>query len=152
MRARIAQTFAQEATPHIERGTVSHYLDDLEARARRQGDVTALEVETGMQALMAAGAPPEQQIAFAQRMEALATELRDEPPTAPPGLDRIESIADALRQTDDEDERAKLTRQYLGTVGHLDPAEARRAIRELDALVGAPNPGPSPTPETIHAG
>jgi hypothetical protein len=65
----------------VTAATLDSYLDSLEARARKQGRVTAFEVEPGITLIDQLTGDSERATRFALRMETLQKQL--EPPPAP---------------------------------------------------------------------
>jgi hypothetical protein len=89
MRARfVAEAERRGATLRTEQD-LDRALDELEKRARDQGQVTAMEVETGillierMRGVLPPGATIEKRAAFTQRMQALSLETPSPAPSGP---------------------------------------------------------------------
>jgi len=80
VRAKIAQAVEQKAPALKSPRDVEHYLDDLEAQARRNRQVTALEVQPGLFAIarMRGELGPERalelELQFTQKMARLSSE------------------------------------------------------------------------------
>ena len=134
MRKRIAKAVDREAIPEVEADNVASYLARLEQRAAEAGQVTALHVEPGLQALAAAGASPEEQLAFAKRMEELSASLREPEPTDPPDLDGQLQL---LHDEPSPQRRAKLVQRYVSSAQTLPPSEQVAALARLDEVAGA---------------
>jgi hypothetical protein len=110
---------------------VTTHLADLQARARRQGRVTAVEVESGVAAI-ARFLPPDQaasEIArYQQQMLELSRTLdgRRDPPA-----ENLPALASLIAQTSDGTERQNLTRRYLEAVMREPADEQPAALQRL---------------------
>jgi hypothetical protein len=134
VRAQIRQAVETDVTPLKSESDLDRYLASLEARARRNHKVTALEVEPGIRAIrnLADQIGPdrmqEKRAAFTQKMARLSAEFdgRDhpQPPTDFDALaHRIEHSSGA--------ERDALLRRFDQAAQELSPDER---IREHDRL------------------
>lgn len=117
---------------------LERYLDELEAQARRNGRVTALEVAPGLSLILAKGTP-EQAKQFSERMVALQTELgepapvqRTDQPLARKDLDQLENRIEAAAG----EEKQALVRTYLDAIAGLSPDDKAERAMKLNALVG----------------
>ena len=87
MRSRIDEAIEREVAPLRERDEVASYLDRLRARAETQRQVTALEVEPGVEAIarlevaLGTDATHEWIRSFTQSMAALSESYRPVPAT-----------------------------------------------------------------------
>jgi hypothetical protein len=140
VRAQIRQAVETEVAPLKGAGEVERYLGDLEARARRNRRVTALEVEPGVEAIqrLAGEIGPERTqeklATFTQTMARLSAELdgRDRP--APPtDFNDLARRIEAARG----DERNALIRRYDEATRGLPPEEQQREIERLNRLAAA---------------
>jgi hypothetical protein len=140
MRAQIRQAIETDVAPLHSEGDVDRYLGDLEARARRNGRVTALELEPGIRAIQRLAdelgheRADEKLAAFAQKMTRLAAEVDGrERPAPPPDLDdlarRIERASGAERDT--------LVRRYQEATHTLPADEKLRELERLGRLIAA---------------
>jgi hypothetical protein len=129
VREQIDAVVEAEAMPEVRADNVPDYLAQLERHAREEGQVTALHVEPGLQALAAAGAS----------VEELSASLRGADPE--PELDLGEEL-DRLEGESNPDRRARLIERYLAASRSLPPVEQAEALARLDRLVGA---DPAPT-------
>jgi len=96
MRSRIQAQIDREVTPLDGEVEIVAYLDELEHRARRRGQVTALEVEPGVEAIhRLAGDVPAERIdalraAFSTRMATLSRDLERRPEQGAPSFPGME--------------------------------------------------------------
>jgi hypothetical protein len=144
----------ERALPGLHgRADVEAYLDRLEARARAQGRVTAVEIEPGMTAIFALRGPlPEGEVlalaeAFDARMQALGAELGAAARPAPP---RFEEALAALARAEGSDAREAATRVALDALEPLDEPTRLAAEARLDAALGAPEPPPAADPQALR--
>jgi hypothetical protein len=132
VRAQLKQVVAENRPQLRSTGDVERYLGDLRARARRNHQVTAFEVEPGLAAIREQYDPEhaiERTQRFADEMAALSAELdgrREEPP---PDLDRL---ARDLEHASDEARRQDLIRQYSQAILALSPEEQPRRVAWLN--------------------
>jgi hypothetical protein len=136
---KLRQTIDDElAQLHSERD-VEAYLHDLEARARRQGRVTAFEIEPGIAAIQRLVAPErvsEQIGQYAQRMGELSQKLDGRSEAAPADLP---ALAHRIDHAGDEGARQALIREYLDGTFRLPPDQQAAALQRLTVL--DPRPG-----------
>jgi hypothetical protein len=129
-------------TLHSE-GDVDRYLAELQARARRQGRVTAVEVEPGVQAIaqLEASLPPgravEKLAEWQQQMSALSRELQPPAPAENPA-----QLLTAIGRTHKEEARQELIARYLQATASMSPEDRLAAQQQLDQLIhsGTGNP------------
>lgn len=121
---------------------VDAYLDSLEARARSQRKVTALEIEPGLAMIQRHSARPDQDIGtFAQRMQRLQREL--EGVTEAPRPDRPElktqlgGLLDQIERPRDDTEKQDRIRQYLALARQLGDEEQAQVLERLNSAVHA---------------
>jgi len=139
MRARIREE-VERAEVH-DAADVERYLDSLEARARAQGKVTALEVEPGIEKIQRFSQNPDEKIArFGERMLRVQRELSGTPPAA------ISPQREVLRQLDllladirlpkDEAEKQEHIRKYLELARGLDEPQQSEELQALNQAAG----------------
>jgi hypothetical protein len=143
---RLVQDAVDRAAPSTDKAHLGAFLDGLLDRARAQGRITALESEVGREMITRVGGDADAQLAFAQRLNALAEELRREPvPPAPPAgqaLDELRAIGERVRGETDTARREALIRGYIQQVATLPPEEKLQAMTRLNELAGAAAPQP----------
>jgi hypothetical protein len=135
LRAKIRASVASVLAEQRRGRELEIFLQELEAQARKQGRVTALEVQTGLAALDAAYPEDlERGPAFARRMESLAREL--DPRPALPDPNTAGSSARVQLRTIESmppgPERDKLTPAALAAIDLLPLAEQDDARKALD--------------------
>jgi hypothetical protein len=148
---RQVQNEVDRAARSTDKTHLAAYLDGLLDRARAQGRITALESEVGREVITRTGGDADAQLAFAQRLNALAEELRREPvaPAPPAGqaLDELRAIGDRVRGETDVARREALIRGYIQQVATLPPEEKAQAMTRLNELAGAAAPQPPSGPD-----
>jgi hypothetical protein len=116
---------------------LSQYLDSLEARARAQGKVTALEIEPGFEMIRRQSPDPDLIGRFSDRMLKVQAELNGTPPSMTPDPQAIhrelEAVLPAIGGAPDQAERQALIRKYLALAQQLDPDEQIRTIEAINA-------------------
>lgn len=135
IRAKIRASIAAALAEQRRGQKLDLLLDELEAQARKQGKVTALEVATGLAALEAAyPTDPEPGAAFARRMERLSRELeaRAEPAAAATADVGVIAHLQAIGATPSGPERDRMTRAALAAIDRLPPEEQEQALAGLD--------------------
>jgi len=140
---RVAIQSAIERAPVHAAPEVAAYLDSLEARARAQRAVTALEVEPGIAMIRRYSFEPEEEIErFAERMQAVQHEFT--PPESPrpapevhAELDRL--VVDIARPKDEAEKQASIA-HYLEVARQLDEEPRDAALRRLNQIAGAAPP------------
>lgn len=138
LRPRIVEEEQRELPGLSDRTDVEAYLDRLEARARAQGQATAVEIEPGMTAIFALrGTEPEEQVlamadAFDARMQAVSAELGAVERPVPPSFE--EGLAALARAEDPEDQQAAI-REALDAIEDLDEPTRLQAEARLDAAL-----------------
>lgn len=130
-------------------------LDELEAQARKQGKVTALEVRTGLAALDAAYPnDPDKGAAFARRMESLSRELEARagtPGTPSPSVSVLAHLQ-AIESSAPGPARDRMTREALDAIDRLPVDEQEKALAGLDrATAKGAVPAAPADPERILA-
>lgn len=114
------------------------FLSGLEARARRRGEVLAVDVEPGIAKCLDFG-EPEKANAFGQRMKALEHELsgKKPEPQARPVVDRprLDALFLGIRKSEGE-ERQKLIREYLRAIDTLPEEEQVERHVKLNEVAG----------------
>jgi len=119
---------------------VDRYLDALEAQARRQGQVTALEVEPGVaMARRFYPTEPEKVASFTSRMLRVQTELQDAAPQATDPAEARKRLAELTAQiprAPNEGQRQELIRTYLDLARQLPPEEHPELIQKLNQVAG----------------
>ena len=114
---------------------LDRYLDGLEAKARAQGSVTALEVQPGVMAIRKApytedGERRMQRVMeFSDRMAKLSAQLRgaSDTPVSLPSLDAIKNASGA--------DRTQLIDKYLEGSRRLGPEQRQEANQQLNDLI-----------------
>ena len=148
---RQVQNAVDRAAQSTDKAHLPAYLDGLLDRARAQGRITALESEVGREMIVRTGGGVDAQLAFAQRLNALAQELRREPaaPAPPAGqaLDELKAIGDRVRGESDMAKRDALIRGYIQQVATLPPEEKPQAMARLNELAGAAAAPPQAEPD-----
>jgi hypothetical protein len=136
------QRSVDEDLAHLhDAADLAPHLAELQARARRQGRVTAVEVESGVAAI-ARFLPPDQapsEIArFQQQMLELSRTLdgyRDPP------RENLPALASLIAHTSDDSERQALTRRYLEAVMREPADDQAAALQRLQPHnEGSPRP------------
>jgi hypothetical protein len=120
------------------RESLDRFLDVLEARARAQGKVTALEVEPGIAMIERHSSDPEEIARFSERMQRLQQELSAgtaKPDTAPNVA--LEAVLERAARAGGDAERQALVREYLEAVHRLPDAQQATAIERLNERLGA---------------
>jgi len=131
---------------------LASYLDSLEARARAQRQVTALEVEPGIEMIRRYSFEPEEEIEhFTERMQALQHEFAP-PEVVRPALEvRVELDrlrADIDHPKDESDKQASIAR-YMAVTRQLDEASRDEALRRLNEHAAAPATATDPQSERV---
>lgn len=144
----------QLALPGLHgRADVEAYLERLEARARAQGRVTAVEIEPGMTAIFALrGTVPEPDVLamaddFDARMQALGAELGAAARPSPMG---VEQAFAALEEAEDPRAREAATRQVLDGLESLDEPARLAAEARLDEALRDDAPPPAADPLALR--
>jgi hypothetical protein len=135
LRALIVRAIAE--APVRNRTDLPSYLDGLEARAREQGRVTALEIEPGLEMVTRHGGGPEEIAAFSQRMKKLQAELggsSTRPESAAASV-RARALLSELEQARGDRQQA-LIREYRAIVEHLPAEEQAEAGAALGNVAG----------------
>jgi hypothetical protein len=139
MRVQVAEA-VEQAAKHVGPASLEDYLATLEARARTQGRVSALEVEPGLEMIQRHDQTGEKLLQFARRMQALQRELASDDekaePSAPPEQ-RLDMLSARIAQAESEAARQAAVRAYLETVGELPPGSEGAALAELNRLTNA---------------
>jgi len=122
------------------------YLDELLARARTRGEVTALEAEVGRDLIKRYGADVHTEMRFVAKLNELARELRHETPGSVPSKEQalasLDATAGQLAAEQDPAKRGELVRQYMDQAATLAPEEQARLMSQLNKLVAPPPAGP----------
>jgi hypothetical protein len=132
VRAQVRQVVAENRPQLRSTGDVERYLGDLKARARRNHQVSAFEVEPGLAAIREQYDPVEaieRTRQFADEMAVLSAELdgrREEPA---PDLDQL---GRDLERAGDEGRRQELIRQYSQAIVTVAPEEQSRRVAWLN--------------------
>ena len=115
------------ASRTVTREGLDRYLDSLEAQARRNGKVTALEVEPGLEMIERLSDDEGASGRWIQRVNSLSRELRREPaePSLEAARQRVDGLAGALERELDEEKRQAIVRDYLQVAGSLSGRAAR---------------------------
>jgi hypothetical protein len=142
VRAQVRRAVEEKAPALKSASDVEHYLSDLESQARRNGKVTALEVEPGMQAIaqlrgeLGRERAMELELAFGQKMARISAERdRRDGPQAAPDLDEL---ARQVEHPASADAREAAIRQYLEAAQALSGDEQVRALQRLNQLAHPP--------------
>ena len=145
---RVAIRDAIDRAPVHAAPDLAHYLDSLEARARAQRAVTALEVEPGIDMIRRHSFEPDEEIdRFTERMQALQREFAAPPerarstPELDSELDRL--VIDIGHPTDERDKQASIAR-YLEVAQKLDEAARDRALQRLNEIAAVARPTADP--------
>jgi hypothetical protein len=155
LRPRVAQAIGeavQKVGAMRDEAAVRALLSELEQRARRQGVVTAMEIEPGLAAIEtledAVGIDGVQlrQAEFAARMTALTRAQAKPAPAAQ--VPAVESIAREIERTPSAEARAQLVAQYVRAADLLPEDQREQAMGRLNQLAGKRE---AATPETILA-
>jgi hypothetical protein len=139
MRELISKAIAE--APVRQRAELFAYLDGLEAQARRQGRVTALEVEPGVEMILRHGDLDEAN-RFSQRMQKVQAELGGVSPTVEPSVAerRLQELLADIERTRGERQQA-LIREYQEKTRDL-PPDAQVGADLALSRAAAPHQGP----------
>lgn len=136
----ISEIIEKEVSPLGDYHGVQAYLDQLEARATSQGEVTALQVEPGLEAirllmpLSGMEKTLEMMTKFERRMEKLSQKLRGVNPHAIDAASQIEILKDEIVQNSGEKRQANID-DYLLFAQTLEPELQTLAIKQLESLL-----------------
>jgi hypothetical protein len=126
VREKVQERIAANAGKQRDEAELDAYLNELETQARRNGRVTALEVEPGLDAIrrltvkLGPALAARKQHEFGDRMATLSQKLDGRQPVVAPDLEALKTrIATAAS----DEERQPLMRQFRVALGSLDPTE-----------------------------
>lgn len=141
IRARVAEALAEGRRGH----EVGAYLDELEATARRQGRVTALEILPGLAVIERAFPDDmERSVAFTRRMERVARELGTSDDGARPTTAIApEILVTTMANTAQGPARDQLVRKALSAIDRL-PVEEQPAAFAAVSRATAPGAPAAP--------
>ena len=141
MRRKVLQIVEREA-PSVTKANLQSYLDGLVNRARAQSQVSALEAEVGMEMIGRVGGDMEVRLDFANRMNALAKELRNEPspPTPAQAASQLATLGGQIASETNSEKRQALIEAYLEKSRYLEPEQQIEATMQLHKLAQAFQP------------
>lgn len=118
---------------------LAQFFAELEARARHQNEVTAVEIAAGLGALAAdPDHAPEAEAAFVQRMERLASELAAKRPANPAAAaESVRTQLGLLGTMLSGAERDRTVQLAVQAIRALPPEAQDRALLELERVNGS---------------
>jgi hypothetical protein len=136
MRARVRE--AIERADVRGRESLDRFLEMLEARARAQGKVTALEVEPGIAMIELHSKDPEEVSRFSERMQRLQEEFARAGAKPDGGASPTpEDLLSRMAQAKNDSDKQALVRQFLQTVSELPAERQAHALERLNAVAGS---------------
>jgi len=138
LRPRIRE--AIERAPVRSGADLDAYLDSLEAQARRNRAVTALEIEPGMALIRRYSGDEDKVATFGQRMLRVQQELQGAtapPQPAPPETQaQLDALSSDITRAKDDAERQKSIRRYIDVAVELGPEQSLQAMERLNRIAG----------------
>jgi carboxypeptidase C (cathepsin A) len=143
MQIRIQELINKEVVPLRDVSSLDNYLQTLRERAIDQRDVTALEVETGIQAIQNLGTelgPEETQKReeqFTSEMEELSRQLGKVPqPREKISVEEAEQMIEVLSAETEPVRKSEIIREILNNIETIeDPEQEEKILKKLDFVI-----------------
>ncbi|MBN2528194.1 MAG: hypothetical protein JXR76_17510 [Deltaproteobacteria bacterium] len=145
MRQRVAKVIETDVVPLREVAAVDAYLASLKQQAQQKRQVTALEVETGIQAIMNLAPVLGQEEttskadAYATEMAKMSREFGNIPESLPPPTAaEVDAMLDDIANDEENASKQKTIRKFMESIQNIEDMNAQnKAMARLNALVGA---------------